>query len=108
MRRQPDTATCSIQDCPNGVARSGMCWTHLKRKKRNIPLDRDVRGYRMEKQTKLGKAIARYSAAESEEDFRRANLLVQKYASAGIRKEAARFVREAARQMLAEIKKGRG
>lgn len=94
---------CSVDDCPNAARRAGLCWTHLKRKKRGIPLEREVRGYRMTKRERISRAIALYANAETDEDFRRADALLEKYTTDGGRKRIAEVVRQTALETVQKV-----
>lgn len=107
-RQVPNTATCSVRGCRNCAARGGKCWTHLKRAKRGTPLEREVRGYRMSKRERLSKAVAIYSAAETEENFEKADALLKKYSTVGGRKRVAAIVRETVREMLRQFARAHG
>lgn len=101
-------SACIADGCPNAAKRRGLCWTHLKRAKRGVPSERAVRGYRMTKKERLDKAIARYANAETDEEYRRASRLVEKYASEGSRVEVAAVIRRTVDEVLRSQGKRRG
>lgn len=107
MPRNGSPVMCDAPDCPNEAARGTRCWTHLKRNKRGIPAGREVRGYGMSKKEKLDRAIARYANAETADEDRKATRLVEKYATAGGRKQVAAIVRQTVDEVLRQLGKPR-
>lgn len=72
---------CSVDDCGNQARRSGLCWTHLWRRRKHKSMCEPVRHYGLRPLALLQSAMDRYRDAEEDDEYRRARYLVWKHAS---------------------------
>lgn len=75
---------CSVDGCCKPSARSGFCWTHLKRKQRQKDVTTPVREYGKSPTWRVSQAALRYANADPLDDaeFSRARDILLKYAKA--------------------------
>lgn len=71
--------SCSVDGCTRHVEKQGLCAAHRKRKQRGQEVSAPVRDYRMKAEERLSKAALRYANAESDDEYRRAKVLLAKY-----------------------------
>jgi hypothetical protein len=67
---------CVVEDCSNQAARSGLCWTHIKRRQRSQSADRPIREYGRSGTRRLVDAALRVAEMETfgdrDEEFNKA------------------------------------
>ena len=107
MSGSPNRTPCNVTDCPNSARRRGLCWTHLKREKRGIPLTRELRPYGLTKEELRGRAATRYAEAEDPLEYKRAAKLISRYAENARRKEVAAIVRQTVDEVMRRLGKRR-
>ena len=87
---QKTTHPCAVEGCRNPEAEAGLCWGHLKRRKRGRSLDGPLRQYGRTARENLVAAALRCADADDDDEYRRSSKTLRIYAQRYARQAGAK------------------